>query len=306
KGFIENGWSTTPYAASDKDYKGTSELVATVTEITTVTTTVLVDENGEPVLDENGEEQLVTTETTTSEVALYPKYVNVTVPSALEPETDENGNYLHKVYIYGYPDSEIKPNNNITREEVTAAFDRLLNAIYRQTIVTTDQNFPDVNDDRWSNESIATMANGGFIVGDENGNFNPSKPITRAEFAVIASKFAPADAKPAENYFTDIDGHWAKDFILKVAGQYWISGYGNGSFNPDAPITRAEAMTIINRMLVRYGDEDSDYAKQWPDVDKSDWYYDSVIEATTHNTYVRTENGWSEKWVNDMISGDEE
>ena len=297
KGFIENGWSTTPYAAADKDYKGTSELEATVTEVTETTTTVLVDENGEPVLDENGEEQLVTTETTVSEVALYPKYVNITVPDALAPELDANGNALHKVYIAGYPDGEVKPNNNITREEVTAAFDRLLNAVYRETIATTEQNFPDVNDDRWSNDSIATMAKGGFIVGDESGNFNPSKPITRAEFAVIASKFAPSDATPAENYFTDIEGHWAKDFILMVAGQYWISGYGDGSFNPDEPITRAEAMTIINRMLVRYGDGDAEHATQWPDVDKSDWYYESVIEATTHNTYVRTENGWSEKWV---------
>lgn len=299
KGFIENGWSMTPYAPSDKDYDGTSELEATVTEITVITTTVLVDENGEPVLDENGEEQLVTTETTTSEIALYPKYVNVTVPEALQQETDENGNFLHKVYIYGYPDGEVKPNGNITREEVTAAFDRLLNTVYRSTIVTTEQDFPDVNSDRWSNESIATMANGGFIVGDENGNFNPSKPITRAEFAVIAAKFAPVDAEIAENYFTDIEGHWARDFILKIAGQYWISGNPDGTFNPDAYITRAEAMTIINRMLVRYGDHESDYATQWPDVDRSDWYYDSVIEATTHNTYVRTENGWSEAWIGD-------
>ena len=263
-GFIENGYSATPYAGGDSEYDGT-----TVIEDVTP---------GTPVV-------------------LYPRYVNVTVPSALEPETDENGNFLHKVYIYGYPDGEVKPNNNITREEITAAFDRLLNTAYRATIVTTEQDFPDVNNDRWSNESIATMANGGFVVGDENGNFNPSKPITRAEFAVIASKFAPADAELPENYFTDIDGHWAKDYILKIAGQYWISGYTDGKFNPDAYITRAEAMTIINRMLVRYGDEDSDYAKQWPDIDKSDWYYDPVIEATTHNTYVRTENGWSEKWI---------
>lgn len=267
-GFIENGWSQTPYAGGDKNYDG-----------------VTVIENAIP--DENGN------------FVFHPRYVNVTVPSALEPETDENGNFLHKVYIHGYPDGEVKPNGNITREEVTAAFDRLLNVAFRANIVTTEQNFPDVNGDRWSNESIATMANGGFIVGDESGNFNPSKPITRAEFAVIASKFAPIDAEPAENYFSDIDGHWAKDFILKIAGQYWISGNPDGTFNPDAYITRAEAMTIINRMLVRYGDHESDYATQWPDVEKNDWYYDSVIEATTHNTYVRTENGWSEAWIGD-------
>jgi hypothetical protein len=297
KGFIENGWSTTPYGAGDKDYDGTSSLEATVTEVTVTETSVLVDENGDPILDADGNEQLVTTVTTTSYVPLYPKYVNVTVPDALEQEKDENGNPLHKVYIYGYPDGEVKPNDNITREEITAAFDRLLNVAFRATIATTEQDFPDVNNSRWSNDSIATMANGGFIVGDENGNFNPSKPITRAEFAVIAAKFAPVDAEIAENYFTDIEGHWAKDFILKIAGQYWISGNPDGTFNPDAPITRAEAMTIINRMLVRYGDGDADNATEWPDVDKSDWYYEQVIEATTHNVYERTANGWSEKWV---------
>nr|MCR4719865.1 S-layer homology domain-containing protein [Bacillota bacterium] len=298
-GFVAAGWSDKPYSAGDPNYDGETTLEIPVTEKTVETTTYLADENGDIVTDENGEPVVVSTETVTTveRPAIYASYVNVTVPSALEPEADEDGNYDHKVYIYGYPDGEVKPNNNITREEITAAFDRLLNVAFRANIVTTEQDFPDVNNDRWSNESIATMANGGFIVGDENGNFNPSKPITRAEFAVIAAKFAPIDAEIAENYFTDIEGHWAKDFILKIAGQYWISGNPDGSFNPDAPITRAEAMTIINRMLVRYGDEGSDYATQWPDVDKSDWYYDPVIEATTHNTFVRTENGWSEKWI---------
>ena len=257
-GFIANGYSDTPFAGGDKNYDGVS---------------------------------------TGTGSRFYPRYVNVTVPAALAQDTDENGNPLHKSYISGYPDGEVKPNNNISREEVTAAFDRLLNTVFRATIATTSQNFPDVAGDRWSNDSIATMANGGFIVGDESGNFNPSKPITRAEFAVIAAKFAPANAELGENYFTDIDGHWAKDYILKIAGQYWISGYTDGSFNPNGYITRAEAMAIINRMLVRYGDEDAEIGKEWPDVSAADWYHDIVKEATNNNVFERTENGWSEKWV---------
>lgn len=271
-GSKSNGWALTPYAGEDENYDPNAPI-----------------KNAVP--DANGN------------ITLYPRYVNVTRPSALKPSgtdgtgTDETGNAVHNLYIYGYPDGEVKPNGNITREEVTAAFDRLLNEDYRATINTTEHNFPDVNSDRWSNDSIATMAKGGFIVGDENGNFNPSRPITRAEFAVIAAKFAPEDAEVAENYFTDIDGHWAKDFILKIAGQYWISGNPDGTFKPDAYITRAEAMRIINKMLVRYGDVESDYATQWPDVSKSDWFYAAVIEATTTHTYVRAENGWSEKWI---------
>ncbi|MCR4718690.1 MAG: S-layer homology domain-containing protein [Firmicutes bacterium] len=228
----------------------------------------------------------------TKDTYLYPRYVNITPPEQMISEE-------HILYVYGYPDGEVKPNGYITREEVAAIFYRLLKPEYRATIETDENSFPDVESGRWSNHEISTMANGGYIVGDENGYFNPANPIKRAEFTVIASKFAPVDAEVAENYFTDIEGHWAKEFILKIAGQYWISGNPDGTFNPDAPITRAEAMTIINRMLVRYGDHESDYATQWPDVDRSDWYYDSVIEATTHNAYVRTENGWSEVWIGD-------
>ena len=229
---------------------------------------------------------------------LYPRYVNGEIPERLRKSgKDGEEDNEHYAYIAGYPDGEVKPNNNITREEVTAAFYRLLNDEYRAEIETSEQDFPDVEAERWSNESIATMANGGYIVGDTDGNFNPGTPITRAEFAVIASKFIPADTDSIENSFIDIDGHWAKDYILAVAGECWIYGYEDERFNPDAYITRAEAMTIINRMLVRYGDVDSSYAIQWPDVSKSDWYYQSIIEATTDHKYERKENGWSETWI---------
>ena len=226
----------------------------------------------------------------TDTVRLYPHFINIVAPEQLI--SDE-----HIIYIVGYPDGTVKPNANITREEVVAAFYRLLKPEFRATVEATENNFPDVDAKRWSNASISTMANAGFIVGDSEGKFNPTAPITRAEFAVIASKFAPKDAAPAANTFTDIDNHWAKDAILKVAGQCWITGYEDGSFRPDAKITRAEAMTIINKMLVRYGDHETGYAKSWSDVSKTDWFYDAVIEATTYNLYERHENGWSETWT---------
>lgn len=225
----------------------------------------------------------------TKDTYLYPRYVNITPPEQMI--SDE-----HILYVYGYPDGEVKPNNYITREEVAAIFCRLLDPEYRATIEADENSFPDVENGRWSNREISTMAKGGYIVGDENGYFNPSNPITRAEFTVIASKFAGVDTF-AENNFTDIEGHWAKDYILKAASQYWITGYEDLTFRPQNKITRAEAMTIVNSMLVRYGDHDSEYAKQWPDLKKTDWYYDQVIEATSHNYYTRNEDGWSETWI---------
>lgn len=228
--------------------------------------------------------------TVNKDTYLYPQYRNIVPPEEMISEE-------HILYVYGYPDGEVKPNGYITREEVAAIFCRLLKPEYRASIETDENSFPDVESGRWSNREISTMANGGYIVGDENGYFNPAKPITRAEFTVIASKFAGIDAISAENNFTDIEGHWAKDFILKAAGQYWITGYEDLTFRPQNKITRAEAMTIVNTMLVRYGDINSEYAKQWPDVKKTDWYYSQVIEATSHNYFTRNEDGWSETWI---------
>lgn len=225
----------------------------------------------------------------TGEVNLYPGYINLTAPEKLV--SDE-----HIAYIAGYPDGEVKPNGNITREEVVSALYRLLTPEHKAEIATSEHSFPDVEAGRWSEEAVAAMANGGYIVGDDSGNFNPSNPITRAEFVTIVSAFATGPAA-AVNYFTDIDGHWAYDKILLVLGQYWISGYEDGTFKPDAYITRAEAMAIINRMLVRYSDTSSADANNWTDVSEGDWYYEIVREATTGHGHTRNEDGWNETWT---------
>lgn len=228
----------------------------------------------------------------TAETTLYPSYVNLTAPKSLV--SDE-----HIAYIQGYPDGEVKPNGNITREEVVTAFYRLLDPAHRAEIETSENAFPDVNEGRWSMTEISTMANGGYIEGDENGYFNPSKPITRAEFVTIAVKLMNDNIATSDaNYFSDVTGHWAEDSIRKAAYElYWITGYEDSTFRPDDYITRAEAITIINRMLVRYGDKSATNATRWPDVSVNDWFYSNIIEATTDNHgYDRQENGWSESW----------
>lgn len=227
----------------------------------------------------------------TEDTHLYAKLVSTSVPHGLISDH-------HIAYIFGYPDGEVKPNGLITREEVAAAFYRLLEPSYRATIETTEHQFPDVEADRWSNEEIATLANGGYIVGDENGNFNPAAPITRAEFVTIANKFEQLETVPATNYFSDITGHWAEEAILSATnGHHWITGYEDGTFRPNNSITRAEAMTIINHMLVRYCDIESELAKVWPDVSESDWYYENVTEATTEHDFERDTDGWHEHWI---------
>ncbi len=224
----------------------------------------------------------------TEDTKLYARFVNVTPPANLISSD-------HVAYISGYPNGKIMPNANITREEVVSAFYRLLTDEYKATLTSKTSKFADVENGRWSEESIAAMAEGGYVIGDQNGNFNPSAPITRAEFATIAAKFAP-NVVPGVNYFLDIDGHWAYNNILVASAQAWISGYEDGTFRPDNNITRAEAMAIINRMLVRYGDTNAEDVKAWSDVSAGDWYYTVVSEATTGHEHTKNEDGWNETW----------
>lgn len=238
----------------------------------------------------------------TDDITIYARYINLKAPEQLISED-------HMAYIFGYPDGEVKPNDNITREEAVAALYRLLKPEYAATLEADSNQFPDVEPERWSNKAISAMAMGGYVVGDTDGNFNPSNPITRAEFVMLISKFIDlGDAQvPDTNQFSDISGHWAEKAILSAANaMYWITGYEDGTFRPNSHITRAEAITIINKMLVRYGDVDSTYAINWPDITKSDWYYAQIIEATTDNIYERNENGWQEIWLSETPEPSEE
>jgi len=222
---------------------------------------------------------------------LYPKYINTEAPKQFI--SDE-----HILYIVGYPDGEVKPNNNITREEVVAALYRLLDPSYRASIDTDDCYFPDVEEGRWSYDAVAAFQNAGHVVGDPDGSFRPSSPITRAEFVTIVNHFAPSEAEHNGSRFADVAGHWAEDAINASSIDWsWVTGYEDGTFRPNAYITRAEAVTIINKMLVRYGDVESTFAKQWPDLFESDWYYAAMIEATTAHDYTRNADGWSETWI---------
>ena len=223
---------------------------------------------------------------------VYGRWINVTVPDALE-DTD------HFAYIIGYPDETVRPQNNVSREEVATMFYRLMKPDYRAEKVTRENDFEDIEEGRWSEKAVATMTNAGFIKGYPEGDFRPENSITRAEFATIAARmFANDYDKKYEGEFTDIAGHWAEEDILKLSAYECIYGYEDGSFKPDAKITRAEAIAIINRIIVRYVNHEGlhEYAIHWVDNVKTQWYYYPVLEATNSHDYGRQTDLYNEDW----------
>lgn len=204
----------------------------------------------------------------------------------------------HFQYVQGYPDDTVGPERNITRAEATVIFFRLLNDSVRTEYLDATNEFPDVKLNDWFNLGISTMENGGFVSGYDDGLFRPNGYITRAELATIISNFD--DLEPAtENKFADVDGHWAERYINSSAEKGWLSGYEDGLFRPNQYITRAETMSMINRVLDRKVDAEGLHkdAKQWIDNPEYKWYYYTVLEATNHHEYEREDASDFENWT---------
>ena len=220
----------------------------------------------------------------------------VTIPD--EVPTGLNGND-HYAYIVGYPDKTVRPQNGITRAEVATIFFRLLTDETRNANSTKSNSYSDVAAGAWYNHAVSTLSAMGIVKGDSNGKFNPNAPITRAEFAAIAARFDDkANSTTAD--FSDIVSHWAKNEISAASNNGWINGYPDGTFRPDNKITRAEAMTLVNRVLKRLPETAEDLHDdmiKWSDnSDASQWFYLAVQEATNSHYYKAKENK-SEKWT---------
>ena len=219
----------------------------------------------------------------------------VTIPD--DVPTGLNGDD-HYAYIVGYPDSTVRPQNGITRAEVATIFFRLLTDETRNANSTKTNSYSDVAAGAWYNHAVSTLSAMGIVKGDSHGKFNPNAPITRAEFAAIAARFDDkADTTAVD--FSDIASHWAKDEISAAANNGWINGYTDGTFRPNNKITRAEAMTLVNRVLKRLPETAEDLHNdmiKWSDnSDTSAWYYLAVQEATNSHYYDLKENK-HEKW----------
>lgn len=211
----------------------------------------------------------------------------------------------HYAYVMGYPDGTVRPNGSITRAEVSTILFRMLSDKTRDEYFTTESSFTDVKAGAWYNNSIATLEKAGVIVDTAKGGaFRPNEAITRAELAAMLAQFS--DTKPVKGVkFSDVSAeHWAYEAIAIAAKMGWIEGYPDGTFRPDATITRAEMMTLVNRALERVpSDEDHLLSKRvmltFPDCKSGDWFYIAVQEATNSHTYERaaTEKNGDEQWT---------
>ena len=219
----------------------------------------------------------------------------------------------HYGYIIGYPvdyytgqpttdqtKKPVRPEGKITRAEVATIYFRMLTDESRTKFWSQNSGYSDVKAGDWFNNAVSTLSNAGIIAGYEDGSFRPNGYITRAEFATIAARFFDVTYN-GKDLFPDISGHWAKDYINQAANKGFVNGYEDGTFKPDRNITRAEAVTLVNRTLDRHPDK-SHFTKDmlvWPDnMDQTKWYYADMQEATNSHTYQMKENSDKTKYEN--------
>ena len=204
----------------------------------------------------------------------------------------------HYAYIVGGPDGTVRPNDSMTRAGVATIFFRLLKDSVRDANLLTGCTYTDVPDGHWANTAISTMTGLDIVRGYDAAAFGPGDPITRAQFAAICARFDTGKSNGSRT-FSDIKGHWAKAYIERAAELGWISGFQDGTFRPDAYITRAQAVTMINRMLNRVPEDPSDLLpgmNVWPDCGPGDWFYLAIQEATNSHDY-RRKAGSYETWT---------
>ena len=222
---------------------------------------------------------------------VFAGWEETTVPSMLNGDD-------HYAYIQGYSDGTVRPNANITRAQVATIFFRLLDEDVRDDYLTTYNTFPDVDQDYWANTAISTMASLGVINGRNSGLFDPDAYITRAEFAAICARFDDSGVDGITT-FTDTVGHWAEDEISRAAALGWIQGYADGTFRPNQYITRAQAVTMINRVLCRLPETEDDLLtgmNTWTDCHVTDWFYLAIQEATNSHDFVAKDRVY-ESWT---------
>lgn len=229
-------------------------------------------------------------------------------PNNKPDETPEalNGDN-HFDYVVGYSDGLVHPERNITRAEVASIFFRLLKDDVRSENLTDQNTFTDVSADAWYNVAVSTMSDMDIVFGRTDYQFDPDAYITRAEFAAIAARF-DSDSYSGDDLFTDIEGHWAADQINRAAEKGWITGYPDGTFGPNRYITRAEAVTMINRVLNRMPkDKDALHEDMKVFVDNADtnaWYYLAIQEATNSHEYKKDKDGVYETWTDVLPARD--
>ena len=238
-----------------------------------------------------GKDNLTTNRAVAEKNAEMVRNYRNTVPAML------NGSD-HFAYVVGYEDGCVRPNGLISRAETSSIFFRLLKDSVRDSKLLTTNTYADVPSDHWANTAISTMTGLGIVQGYNSTTFDPSAPITRAQFAAICARFDTGKSSGTQT-FTDIKGHWAEKYIERAAELGWIKGFEDGTFRPDTYITRAQAMTMINRVLNRIPEDASDLLPDmnvWPDCNPGDWFYLAVQEATNSHNYKHKAGNY-ETWT---------
>ena len=249
------------------------------------------------------------------DASLNSSDVTLTIlPAGEKPDdggTDSNmpvlDNENHIAYIHGYGDDTVKPNGNITRAEAATIFFNLMTADSKAKFASTANKFPDVKKDAWYNEAVSTLARASVLEGYEDGTFQPSKQITRAEMATILTRFevlnpdAKSDVKSVS--FKDVSAsYWAAPYIKTAADNGWINGYPDGTFKPTASITRAETVTMVNRMLNRNPQSledmvvDNSMIVFKDNANQDAWYFLEIQEAANGHDFSRDKDGF-EHWT---------
>ena len=225
-----------------------------------------------------------------------------TAKAPVEPSGPVLDNETHAAYLTGYADGTVHPNGQITRAEVSMILYRLLTDASRSVFGTSVNSFSDVPADEWFNTAVSTLANAKVLDGYPDGTFRPNAPITRAELATVLTRLSvlvnlSREITPAT--FSDVADHWAFSFISTAANNGWINGYTDGTFRPDFSVSRAEAVTMLNRMLDRNPTTLPETGmKTFSDnMDPAMWYYIAIQEAANGHDYTRGEDGvevWAE------------
>ena len=239
-------------------------------------------------------------ETVTEDVTYVAHWALAYRPDPTEPtEPEQPEEELHYAYVVGCWDGLVHPEQNITRAEVATIFFRLLPEASRQAALSRTNAFSDVNEGDWYNVAVSTTAQLGIVKGAPDGAFHPYENITRAEFAAIAARF-DTERGSADAAFSDVADHWAAGEIARAASRGWVRGYTDGTFRPDQPITRGEAMALINRVFGRTPASAADLLEGmivWTDnADPAAWYYLDVQEATNSHACAKDESG-RERWT---------
>ena len=209
-------------------------------------------------------------------------------PIKVGPQLNRND---HVAYIMGYPDGTVHPEGQITRAEACTIFFRLLTDSSRDYYFSKTNDYTDVARTDWYNNAISTLSNAGIVTGYDDGTFRPNQPITRGEMAKIIAGFA--NLNKGSKTFSDLAGHWSKTYVELAAGNGWIAGYPDGTFRPDQKITRAETVTMINRVLERVPAKESRLLSRsimltFPDNQPGEWYYIAIQEASNSHEYQRS------------------